>query len=165
MTAEKRICSKCGQPAMMLVERKMEIYNSVYVYRCASCQNEVELVPQGSIGAQFSLGMVFAVVIWGIFYFDRYNTVTDWVIFAVVVSVMPGMALFQLWKHRRYQAVESPESVASLEVSETAAITKKPVMWVEGLGILAGMLAPILFIAAFLGIAAIIGFINFTFFQ
>ncbi len=162
---EARQCAKCGEPAMMPVERKMEIYNSVYRYKCENCQHEVELVPTGSIGVQISLGLALAFVIWGIFYFDRYNTALDWVWFAVVASVLPAMALFQLWKHRRYPPVEPGNAALSLEVSETSAITKKPVLWVESLGLLAGLLVPILFIAAFLGIAAAIGLVNFTYFR
>ncbi len=165
MQLVKRKCAKCGKPEMSPVERKMEIYNSVYIFKCENCRHEVELEPSASIGSKISLGLVLAFVVWGIFYFDQYNTATDWVIFAVVVSFLPGLALYQLWKREKYPVVEGGENVEPLELSPTQAITKKPVLWLEGLGMLGGLLAPLLFIIAFLGVAAIIGFINFSFFQ
>ncbi len=164
---QMRKCAKCGEPTLEPVERKMEIYNSVYSYKCTNCQHEVELVPPGSLGVQTTIGLLFAVAIWFLFMDDHgsWPGPVQIVVLAGVVSVLPLMTIFQLRKHRQYPLVERDAKPKHLDVEETANITKKPVMWIESLGFLGGVLAPILLIIVVLVVAALIGYINFTFFD
>lgn len=161
-----RKCAKCGEPAMEPVARKMDFYNSVYHYKCSKCEHEVELVPLASIGVQITIGLLVAIVVWFIFFTkNSSHDLLNLILFFAVMSIVPGMALYQLWKHYSYGVVDYSKTRTHMDVDETKNITKSPVVWVEKFGFLGGLLAPIALIVVVLGTAAVIGFINFTYFD
>ena len=168
-----RKCAQCGEPTLEPQKRKMEIYNSVYAYKCSNCQHEVELEPYGSMGFQITMGLLFAPIIWFMFMDDHGNwpsldnlpSVVEAIILLAIVLFFPILTFFEMRKHARYPLVDASAARDHFEMAPTKAITKKPVMWIETFGILGGMLAPIFMIIVVLGIAALLGYINFTFFN
>ncbi len=168
-----RKCAQCGEPTLKPIERKMEIYNSVYAYKCSNCQHEVELEPYGSLGFQVTLGFLFAPVVWFLFMDDHGDwpswsnmpTLIEAGILLIIVLFFPVLTLLEMRKHARYRLVDRNEVREHMEVSPTPHIGKKPILWIEKLGFFGGLLAPIIIIVVVLGIATIIGFINFVYFD
>jgi len=168
-----RKCAQCGEPTLEPQECKMEIYNSVYAYKCSNCQHEVELEPYGSLGFQITLGLLFVPVVWFLFMDDHGDwpswsnmpTLIETLILLAIVLFFPMLTFFEMRKHARYPLVDSDGPREHFDLAPSKAITKAPVMWIEKFGILGGMLAPILIIIVVLGLAVLLGYINFTFFN
>lgn len=145
--------------------RKMEPYNSVYHYKCSNCQHEVELVPPASSGMQLSIGLMVAAAVWFIFFGDNMPKLSSLAIYLVVMGIVPGMALYNLWKQYSYGIVDNNMSPAEMEVDDTKKIPKSPIVWVEKRGLLGGFLVPVVLVIVVLGAAAILGYINYTYFD
>jgi len=160
-----RKCSQCGEPNMAPFARKMEPYNSVYHYKCSNCQHEVELVPPASSGMQLSIGLMVAAAVWFIFFGDNMPKLSSLAIYLVVMGIVPGMALYNLWKQYSYGIVDNNMSPAEMEVDDTKKIPKSPIVWVEKRGLLGGFLVPVVLVIVVLGAAAILGYINYTYFD
>lgn len=62
-----RECSKCSEPTLNPIERKLGIYNSTLDYKCTNCGEETELVPLGSLGVQMCIYLLVALIVWFIF--------------------------------------------------------------------------------------------------
>lgn len=159
-----RKCSKCSEPTLMVVSRKMELYNSVYKFECSNCGEKVDIVPQGSIAMQFTVSALFAGFVWFVFMEGGQNGWIDYIAYSMVVLALPIMSAMQLQTHYDNPVVDKQAKKVHLTMEKSASLTQKPVTFVENLGFLAGLLAPLLVIAVVLGIAAAIGYVNFTFF-
>lgn len=168
-----RKCARCGEPTLEPQERKMEIYNSVYAYKCSNCQHEVELRPYGSFGFQITLGLLFVPVVWFLF-MDEHGDLPSWnnmptlvegLILLAIGSFFPVLMIFEMRKHAKYPLVDRDTPRPHLDMAPTRAITKTPVMFIEGLGFIGGLLMPILIIIVVMGLAGLVGFINFTYFN
>ncbi len=162
-----RLCPNCKTPTMMPISRRLQIYNSVICYKCSKCEKDVELIPLASIGVLLVVGLL-ALGFWGMILFSgpgQPGTISL-IIFASASLSLFGTTAAQALKHRRYPVSRNNASPPiSLEISSGSHVAKRAILWVEKLGFVAGMLAPIIFIALILGIAAIIGYINFTYFE
>lgn len=164
---EIRKCTCSDEALLVPVSRELEIYNSVVSYRCNTCSKIIKITPMGSIGTLFSVGVLAVFIIaylqlsgagrpgWG-----DYAIVLFSVLFLAAIIVPP------LLKHRCYPTMPSERHV-ELSVNDEVPkhMVAKLIYAIEWFGFLNGMLAPILFIAGVLGIAALIGYINFLFFQ
>ena len=159
-----RKCTQCGEPTLAPIARKMEPYNSVYHYKCSNCQHEVKLTPPASSGMQLSVGLMAAAAVWIIFFGDNMPKLSSLAIYLVAMGVVPVMALYKLWKHFSYRVVDSSAGPAKMEVDDTKKIPKSPIVWVEKRGLLGGFLMPVLLVMVVLGTAALLGYINYTFF-
>ena len=161
-----RQCTNCNKPSMMPVSRKMQIYNSVLNYECPECHTKLELVPMASIGIQFMVGLL-AIGVWGAILFSGSmmpGTIT-FAIFGIAVLTLLAMTITNILKHRRNPVCADLETPLVQEVEASAHIAKRPILWMEKFGFLAGLIMPILLIAMVLGISAAIGYINFTYFN
>ncbi|MCY0149299.1 hypothetical protein OEG84_23590 [Hoeflea sp. G2-23] len=149
----------------MPVSRKMQIYNSIVHYKCGNCDAEVDITPAASIGVATTVG-ILALGFWG------------WVLFRgsgspgfIALSLYGVVGLIYFWftltplmKHFRNPLLKHGEPVQTPVDPANAHIARRPILWIESLGYFAGLIAPLIFIICVLGGAALIGYINFTYF-
>lgn len=162
-----RKCSKCKQAELRPVSRKMQIYNTVVSYKCDHCDHKVELQPAASIGVNMTVGAL-ALAFWASIIFSGNSGpgAIELSIFIIAILlwlftiVGPILVHFQ---NPRVDDAKTPVSDISVDGSN-AHMLKRPILWLEKLGFLGGLIAPLIFIGGFLGIAAFIGYINFTYF-
>ena len=159
-----RKCGKCSEPTLNPIERKLGIYNSTISYKCTNCGDEIELVPLGSLGVQMCIYLLLALIVWFIFIGNNAST-NSVIIFVLLMSIMPVTVLFGISKHLKGPKIANGENVNIDVGGAKGNIFKKPINWVERKNFVVGLLSPLIFIGLILGIAAIIGYINFTFFQ
>jgi hypothetical protein len=164
---EARKCTCSEQAQLLPIERKLERYNSVICYECDSCAKKVEITPLGSIGvlitvATLAIGIIAYLQLSGVGQPDF----IDYMIVLFCIICIAGVTVPQLLKHNRYPLMPSKDAIGlPLEENSSRHILAKPISFIEGFGFLLGLIAPIIFIACFLGLAALIGYINFTYFQ
>ncbi len=164
---EIRQCGNCGHPTLIPTQRKMQIYNSVFRYKCGNCDNEVELVPTASTGA-FACAGALVLAFWGyILFFHGSSTtgavaITLYGMAVLLLIVMVGCALI---KHIRNPIVQTADGEREVPLINERHIGLRPILWLEKLGFFAGLMAPIVIGALVLGAATAIGYVNFTYFS
>jgi hypothetical protein len=160
-----RKCARCGNPSLKPVSRKLQIYNSVVHYKCSECEAEVDLTPVASIGVVTMVGAL-AIAFWGFILFTD-AVPPGWIalsLFGLAIVALGFVTLGPALAHRRNPVVKS-DSRAELPVdNKDSHIARRPIIWIERFGFLAGLLAPLLLIFSVLAIATLIGYVNFTYF-
>lgn len=162
---KQRTCATCKTPTMMLETREMEIYNSVYKYRCENCGEVVRLLPVASIGIRITVGGL-ALTFWWLMLSHGSGSP------GTLAKVTMGIALVayvwfwlpEIVKYRLCPADSNSEEMR-LEANAPDSGWGRIIRKLEVFGLLGGLLAPILLIAGILGLAALVGYINFTFFE
>lgn len=148
--------------------RELEIYNSVISYQCDTCAKEVKITPLGSIGTLLTVGLL-AICIIAYMQLSGVGqpTIGDYAIVVFSIICLAAITVPPLLKHQRFPVIPSDIPVDELPIDDDSSkhVFAKIIVAIEGLGFLFGMLAPILFIAGFLGIAALIGYANHLWFQ
>lgn len=162
-----RKCEKCGQSALTLMHRKMEVYNSVYHFKCENCDEEVEIVPIASTGI-FASVSIMVLTFWGyiLFFHGTGNpgTVTA-VVYGIAALAAMGIVGSALKSHIQNPEIRNVSQLQDVPTENSQHIGKRPILWMEKLGFIAGLFAPVIFIGVILGGAALIGYINFTYFS
>ncbi|MEP2717027.1 hypothetical protein [Pseudophaeobacter sp.] len=159
------ICATCKTPTMAFRERKMGVYSSIYCYSCNSCDSAVQLKPKASIGVDITVGGLALGFWWIILNHGSGSPST------IELAIM-GIALLAyawLWvpeaaKHWLYPAEENSDDVTDVSLPQEKGFNRA-VGRFEVVGLLGGLLAPIVLIVAVLGVATIIGYINYSFFE
>lgn len=169
MSSKKRIevrkCSDCGEATLLPISRDMEIYNSITRYKCETCDTDVEIKPLASIGILITVGLL-VLAFWGYILFGKsaYIGNISLSIYGLAVVAFIFVTGVPLLAHFMNPIVKYSESDAPLTSNNTKHIAKKQIIWLEKFGLLGGLLAPLFFIAIFLGGALLIGYINYTYF-
>lgn len=164
---KNRKCTCSDKAQLKPTLRELEIYNSVVLYQCDTCAKEVKITPLGSIGTLLTVGLLAISII-------AYLQLTgigqpdigDYAIVIFSIICLAAITVPPLLKHQRFPTLPSyisPEPPIDDDTSKH--IFAKIIFAIEGFGFLFGMLAPILFIAGVLGIAALIGYANYLWFQ
>jgi DNA-directed RNA polymerase subunit RPC12/RpoP len=160
-----RKCARCGKPALKPVSRELQIYNSVVHYKCSECEAEVDLTPIASIGVLTMVGTL-AIAFWGFILFTG-AVPPGWIaltLFGLAILALGFVTLAPALAHHQNPVVKS-DVPAELPVDNKGShIARRPIIWIERFGFLAGLLAPLLLIFGVLAIATLIGYINYTFF-
>lgn len=163
-----RKCSKCGEAKLRPVSRNLQIYNSVIQHVCEGCGGKVEITPPASIGLLITVGLLalgfwYAIMFWGNSHFDIYTVL----MFGVAVVAFAFVTLPPIIKLiKNPEILETSAEDDELPINKGAQhFAKRPILWLERLGMIAGLLAPLIFVAIILGVAALIGYINFTYFE
>lgn len=148
---------------MTLDAQKMEIYNSVYEYSCENCGEAVRLLPAASIGIRITVGGL-ALAFWWIIINHGSGAPGTLAIATMGIAFIAYMWLWlpEIIKYQLYRADSNAEEVR-LEAPD------RGWGWVirnlEVFGLLGGLLTPVIVIAGILSLAALVGYINFTFFE
>lgn len=164
--SKTRTCAYCKNPEMVPVARIMKTYHTEYSYKCQNCGKTLELVPPASIGVGMTVsGLVLA--FWG---FILFRGPGDPSLLAMFLFAVAALALAWIWvpqalKYRLFPSVPNPSAQDDIHVESTTAFASRLIIPLEKMGFLAGLVAPIVLIAGILGIAALIGYVNFTFFE
>jgi hypothetical protein len=161
-----RISVSCKEPTMDPLSREMKLYNSVYHYECRSCGASLDLVPPASIGFGMTVGVI-VLAFWAFILFHGSSSPGVW---ALIVYFIACCGLAAVWlpealKYRLYPVVLSGLSVDDFHAHGSNNYAAKMITLIEKLGFLAGLMAPIAIILGVLGLAALIGYVNFTFFE
>lgn len=163
-----RKCKQCGEEKLFPVSRSLQIYNSVIQLECEGCGEKVSVTPVASIGILISVGLL-ALGFWYFIlfghnsYFDIYTVMAFGVAVAAFLFVtIPTILVHVMNPIAKHQNFEEPD----IEITHGEKhIAKRPIIWLERLGMIGGFLAPLIFIAVILGIATLIGYVNFTYFK
>lgn len=149
----------------MPVSREMQIYNSRVNYTCKTCATKVELVPLASIGTIAMVGLL-VLGFWGFILFQGagYPSGIALGLYGAAIIALVFITGTSLLKHIQNPAIEDNKPSMAFDSASDDGLPKRAVYWLEKFGLLAGLLAPIVVIAGVLGIAALIGYINFTYF-
>lgn len=163
-----RKCMQCGEDELRPVTRSLQIYNSVIRHECRNCGEKVSVTPTASIGILITVGLL-ALGFWYFILFGRNNFYDLYTVIAFGVAVaaflfvtIPPILVHVMNPIARTQKLEE----LNIELTNGEQhIAKRPILWLERLGMVAGLLTPLIFIAVFLGAAALIGYVNYTFFE
>jgi len=160
-----RQCAQCHEPRLMPVSRKMQVYNSTIHYKCGNCAAEIDITPAASIGVATTVG-ILALGFWGWIVFRGSGPVD-----LLTLSLYGAAGLVFFWftlsplaAHRKNPLLKDGEPVQMSVDPVNAHIAKKPILWIENLGFLSGLIAPLIFVLCVLSGAALIGYVNFTYF-
>ena len=163
-----RKCTCSDEARLMPASRELEIYNSVISYQCDTCEKEVKITPLGSIGTLLTVGLLAI----GIIAYLQLSgigqpTIGDYAIVVFSMICLAAITVPPLLKHQCFPVIPSDIPVDGLPIDDDASkhMFAKIIFAIEGFGFLFGMLAPILLIAGVLGIAALIGYANYLWFQ
>lgn len=160
-----RTCAKCQKPTLKPISRRFSGFGTAVQHRCTNCSAEIDITALASIGIVITVGLM-ALLFWGyILFHDSGGTG----LFAQILYGFAVVGLISVTALPAYMNFKNPpvmgcdlESVASESTGNDA--MKRAVIWVENAGFLGGLLLPILVVGAILSLAALIGFINFTYF-
>lgn len=161
-----RICGSCKKPTLIPVSRKREPYNTVVGYLCQNCGRKIDIVPAFSVGS----GLAIAWAVLGFWYFvffhnSVYNSTLSISLYAgavVTVVLVWGPECLRHWMNPVAKGGDAVE--VKLEKEGRGSVTSA-LIWCERFGFLGGLIAPVVFASVFLGVAAILGLINYTYFQ
>mgnify|MGYP007022652652 CR=1 FL=1 len=161
-----RTCAPCKKPEMSPVSHVIKPFHSVYEYKCPNCGETTEIVPTASIGVGVTVGGL-ALTFWGfiLFWGPGYPSVLALTLFAGAILALLAIWVPEILKHRLYPAVPNSSAPLNIPSQGNKGLIAKLIVLIEKMGFLVGLLTPIAFIMMFLGIAALIGYINFTFFE
>lgn len=153
-------------PEMSLISRGMKAYNSVYRYSCQNCGETLELVPPASIGVGISVGSL-ALIFWGFILFRGSGAtgLLPIVLFALAACALAAVWLPQVFKYWLFPTAPNRPVEVDIRTDKTTSFYARLILRLENMGFLFGLVAPIAFIAGVLGVAALIGYVNFTFFE
>ena len=165
-----RKCGKCACPTLMPLKRHMQIYNSVTTYKCENCGNQVEIIPLASTGMLGTIGLL-VMAFWGVILF-RDGSHTG--MLGSILYALAGLALLATLVSNIRPHVKNPiadkgplPDVAPPDIALNKAeshIAKSPLIWLEKQGLITGLVAPLIAIGLVLGVAALIGYVSFTYF-
>lgn len=161
-----RKCMDCKEPTLIPVSRELQIYNSVIHYKCSNCGNKIEIKPLASIGILITVGAL-VLAFWGYISFRRsYSAdIISITIFTIAVLALLFVTVIPLLAHIMNPVVKKVDGeLSNLEVNSKH-IAEKQIIWLEGFGIIGGLLAPFIIALIILGIAFIIGYVNYTLFE
>ncbi|WP_162651623.1 hypothetical protein [Lentilitoribacter sp. Alg239-R112] len=163
---EIRTCMECKEPTLVPISREMQIYNSVIHYKCETCDGKIEIQPLASIGVLIAVG-ASALAFWGYITFRRaYSAdIISVSIYSVAVLAFLFVTVTPLLAHIMNPVVKKVDGELPNLESNSKHLAGKQIVWLEGFGILGGLIAPFIFAIIVLGIAFIIGYINYTFFE
>jgi len=142
------------------------------LYKCPACDHTVEIKALSQAGFMAAVGAVILAFITFIMVEDPMPwEVSDylWYLFFVaLVFFVPVLTFHPHWKHPVTGEAETSSAKVDFEDESYIEDFKDPVqrsiIKLEKHGFWRGLLTPIIFIVLFLGAAAVIGFINYTFF-
>lgn len=159
-----RNCATCKTPSMTFEARKMEIFNFVYTYRCETCGEAARLLPAASIGVRVTVGGL-ALAFWWIVLNHGSGSPGTLAKAAMGIALIAYVWLWlpEILKHWLYHAVSNSEEIR-LETDAPESGLGQIIQKLEAFGMLGGLVAPIVLIAGILGLASLVGYINFTYF-
>jgi hypothetical protein len=148
----------------------MEVYNSVYCYECETCGAKLEIVPLASIGVIITVGLL--VLGFCCYIFFRGDSIEliwhteqlSLAFYCFAVIAWLSVTVVPLSKHLRNPVVRTAPSTNALPIPNDQHMARRPILWLEKMGLVAGLLAPFLLIATVLGVATLIGYVNYTYF-
>ncbi len=160
-----RRCAQCQEPKLMPISRKMQIYNSIIHYKCANCAAEVDITPMASIGVATMVGML-AFGFWGWIAFKGSGAldILNLSLYGAVGIAFIFFTLEPFIKHVRNPLLNEGEEVQISVDPANAHIAKEPILWIENFSYFSGLLAPLIIVLCVLAGAALIGYVNFTYF-
>lgn len=161
-----RKCQFCGEPTLAPKAKTMSATNSTTRYECTNCAFKVDLIPSGSLGVQLTVFSVVAMFLWFIFFTGPGpNSLLSVVAFWAAMAILPAMSVSGLWKNYKNPEIQGSHRKEIDDPKADKHILKRPIEWIERRHTLVGLMAPLVLIAGILGLAAIVGFINFTYFE
>lgn len=161
-----RKCQNCGEPTLAPKVKTMSATNSTTRYECSNCAYKVDLIPPGSLGVQLTVYFIISVFLWFIFFTGPGpNSLFSVIIFWAVMAILPAISVSELWKNHCNPEVQDSSRKDIDDHKANKHLLKGPIDWIERRNTLVGLMAPILLIAVVLGLAALVGFINFTYFE
>lgn len=161
-----RICASCKEPTVIPVSREMKIFNSVYHCKCQNCGSSVDLVPPASIGLGVMVGLS-VLVFWAFVLFHGSGSPGFW---ALTIYLVACCALAAVWvpeglKYWLFPAAPDELAVTDIQASGSNYFVARMVALIEKMGFLSGLIVPVAFILGVLGVASLIGYVNFIFFE
>jgi len=167
-----RLCSECGDKVMMPEDRKFTGMETTITYRCSSCDAVAEIRSLSQAGFMAALGalvltVVTLIAVQGPGYWDM----NDYLLYLLFVCAVFGVPVYFLLPHWLYPVTGEAETTATnVDFEDESFIEgysdpiQRGIIKLERHGFWRGFFTPIIFIVLFLGTAAIIGYINFTYF-
>lgn len=160
-----RKCHECGNPTLMPISRQMSVYSTSVRYKCDECDFEIDITPTGSIGVLSTVCILVLGFWWMILFRNTANNdLITIIVYGIAVLAFGFVTIVPALAHLLYPKVKSKPDVELQTNNADKHIAKGLIIWIEGLGFLAGLLAPLLLIAVVLFIAFLIGYVNFTYF-
>lgn len=160
-----RQCGKCGARDMIPGAREMQPFNSRYIYHCRHCDNEVQLVPMGSIGHHSGIAaLLSAIVVLLVLVYEDFPSLSTYLILSGVLLAFQTITILDLrayWKNPVVDDADLPEQPQLDDLgSLLRPLNQSQIEKIESGGFWKGFFSPILFFATILALAAAAGFIN-----
>lgn len=167
-----RKCRACGHKGMIPDNRVFTGMETTLTYICPACDATVEMKSLSQAGLILTVGSILLAIVTfisteGPLPWDM----GDYLLYmglVILVFYMPANILYPYWRHPVTGEKNISTANASVEDEEFIKNFKDPmqrgIIRFERFGFLGGILIPILFIAVILGMATVIGMINFYYF-
>ena len=167
-----RRCRTCGDEGMMPDSRVFTGMETTLTYICPACDAAVEMKSLSQAGLILTVGSIILAVVTFISVQGPLPwDMTDYLLYlglVILVFYMPANILYPYWCHPVTGEKNISTARAGIADSEFIKNNKDPlqrgIIRFERFGFLGGILIPLLFIVVILGMATVIGMINFYYF-
>ena len=172
LPAEKRRCPKCGNTEMAATTRNEFITDS-YTFVCPNCQHKVGIEQPGVVGLYSGASLIFFLIWLFLFLEDDLRSIHDYYAYVVWLLLIWGLPASMAWRSIRHPVTFIAHPMEKSQVlRDRAADTSNPLLrasrtsniFLSNTSFLGGLLLLLGAIAAFLGVAMVIGLINHYFF-
>ncbi len=166
-----RKCRKCGNVQMTCQSRRVDFLSVKSLFVCPNCEAEVTLHSGGAKGVHFAIGMLAAgflpFILWGSRggYTGIVILKTLGLIAFLTSPFLWATLIAQLYPITGTRSKTVQEEAAAQIDSTTDDLLKKGIASMDKLSPFRTFWAVLFFVALFLGVASLIGWINFTFFD
>ena len=172
-----RNCRKCGNSQMVSLTRQRDFLSVKSVFQCPKCAHQVVLASKitgrqggGALGVSLAVGglatAILSYILWG--YQSGYSAIEAVkTLFLFVFFTSP--IWWDLFQIQRYPVTGKREKVSTDLHNEGDPQLQDPlqkgISVLDGINASKGFFGLLLAVSLFLGIAALIGWINFTYFD
>lgn len=161
--SEIRRCQKCGKDSLKLQSSEWTGMETTCTFHCGHCGQEVKMEPIGGIGNYASVVFVLVIFMVIMAYFGfEIRSLEDWLITAAIAGLFIASVIVKLLPYwlNPLVAIDDEEDPSSAEATDPLI---RAVQKSEQGSFLRNFGGFLLFVVLFLGGAALIGFVNFTY--
>lgn len=168
---DTRRCRECGDGNMAAYSRQVDFLSIKSVYTCPNCKHEVMLNSGGAMGVYLAVALLATGMLSFIFWGSRdgYNGVVSLKTLAMF-TLFASPVWWAAIKTCQYpvtgiRTVTQEEKTDALAESVAVEPLQKGITFMDRLSSLKAFVGVLIIVALFLGAAALIGWVNFTFFN
>jgi len=166
-----RRCPKCGKGKMVSHHRRIDFLSVKSIFNCPNCNHETSLDPGGAAGVHLAAGLLATVILSFILWGSRggYDR-SDIIKTLILLTLFTAPAWLTALKMRQYpvtglRSKTSEENEVLRPETGSNDPLQRGIVRMNRLSPVTGFFGVLIFVTLFLGVATLIGWINFTYFD